>query len=418
MTILEMLTAQKDELKTRAKSVEDINELRSIHEQIEKLDTMIAQAESEERQAPPVEAETINGSIVGAFAATAQEETRESENPYATMEYRQAFKDYIQRGKWFSAEMLGKISDFRNSLPAEQRAGVPVTTVDTGAAIPTTVMREIINTVRKRYGNLYSKVRKTALPGGVRYPVGALQGTFKWIGEGSVSPNQNVGKLGSVSFEYHTAEMRVAQTLLSQLLTVPEFEAQIAEVIAVAYLQAMDYAIVRGTGKGMPLGILNDGRIPASHKIALTAADISNWQAWRKKFFAKVPKGYRNGEFAFGQSTVDAYLETMSDAQNNPIFRQATGLEMADGDTMDDGRFYGRALATTEADILGDFDDAEKDEAIGFFWQPDMYAINEPMGFNLLRYIDHNTNEVVDKAIAVADGKILNPEGFYIFVKG
>ena len=37
-----------------------------------------------------------------------------------------------------------------------------------------------------------------------------------------------------------------------------DFEAKLTELIAVAYLQAMDYAIVSGTGKGMPLGILND----------------------------------------------------------------------------------------------------------------------------------------------------------------
>ena len=127
---------------------------------------------------------------------------------------------------------------------------MPVTTADTGAAIPMTVMREIINTVRKRYGNLYSKVRKMSIPGGVKFPVGALQAQFRWITESTVSPRQKAGSLGDIEFSYNTAEIRVAQTFLSQLLTIEEFETKLVEIIAVAYMQAMDNGIVNGNGQG------------------------------------------------------------------------------------------------------------------------------------------------------------------------
>ena len=51
-------------------------------------------------------------------------------------------------------------------------------------------------------------------------------------------------------------------------------------------------------------------------------------------------------EFIFPMGTVDAYLETMSDANNNPIFRQATGLDVNDGDAADpNGRFFGRRIS-------------------------------------------------------------------------
>ena len=42
--------------------------------------------------------------------------------------------------------------------------------------------------------------------------------------------------------------------------------------------------------------------------ITMAAADMSNWTAWRKKFFAKLPLGYRDGEFIFANSTVDSYF--------------------------------------------------------------------------------------------------------------
>jgi HK97 family phage major capsid protein len=280
-----------------------------------------------------------------------------------------------------------------------------------------TVMNEVINTVRKRYGNLYAKVRKIAVKGGIEFPVGALQATFKWISEATVSPRQDVGKLGKVSFGYHTAEIRIAQSFLSQILTLSSFEARLAEVIAVAYLQAMDYGIVNGSGNGQMLGILNDARV--TNTVTMTAAQMSDWTQWRKRFFATLPLGYRAGEFIFPLSTVESYLETMADSNNNPIFRQATGLEVNDGDAAaPNGRFFGRAISLVEEDIIADFDTASAGDVVGIYWQPEEYAINENFGFTMRRYFDEETNEWVDKALVVVDCKVINPTGYVKIIKG
>ena len=165
------------------------------------------------------------------------------------------------------------------------------------------------------------------------------------------------------------------------------------------------------------LGILNDPRV--TNTVTMTAADINDWKKWRKNFFAKLPLGYRSGEFIFPVGTVDAYLETMSDANGNPIFRQATGLEVNDGDSRNpNGRFFGREISLVEPDIIADFDDASAGDVIGVFWQPNEYAINENFGFTMRRYFDEDLNEWVDKALVVVDGKVLNPTGFYKIIKG
>ena len=164
------------------------------------------------------------------------------------------------------------------------------------------------------------------------------------------------------------------------------------------------------------LGILHDAKV--TNYVSMTAVDMSDWTAWRKKFFAKLPLGYRAGEFIFPLSTVETYLETMADANNNPVFRQATGLEVNDGDAMNpNGRFFGREISLVEPDILPDFDAASNNDVIGIFWQPDEYAINENFGFTMRRYFDEETNEWVDKAIVVVDGKVLNPTGYYLIKK-
>lgn len=426
------LRAKAQSLDSRCASSTDAAEVRSLTEQraevqadIDDVTAELAEIEADEQRsavptastAIPASAQAVNGNITASFSASPATTARSNENPFESMEYREAFMAYVQCGVKLPAELVSRCNDFRNSLPAEQRSGVAITTVDTGAAIPLTVMREVINTVRKRYGNLYNAVRKTAIAGGVEYPIGALSASFKWISESAVSPNQKTDALGKVQFAYHTAEIRIAQSFLSQLLTITDFEAKLVEVIVVAYLEAMDYAIVNGTGDGMPLGILNDARV--TNNVTLTAADMSNWTAWRKKFFSKLPLGYRDGEFIFPLSTVESYLETMADANNNPIFRQATGLEVNDGDALDpNGRFFGRRISLVEPNILPDFDTANANDIIGIYWQPQEYAINENFGFTMRRYFDETTNEWVDKALVVVDGKVLNPTGYVLIKKG
>ena len=408
---LARLQNKLNDIKTRAAASTDVNEVRSLSAQADEIREDIADiqaelaeiAEEESRSASmPVNAAQeipADAKLVGR-STPATEEKRE-DDVTASMEYRKAFMAYVQKG---------------TEIPAEFRAAA-VNTGDTGAAIPVTVMNEVINTIRKRYGNLYRKVRKMSVPGGVKIPVGSLQATFKWISEKTVSPRQNVGELGAVTFGYNTAEIRIAQTFLSSILTVSAFEAELTRLIAIAYLQAMDKAIVNGSGDGAPLGILNDARV--TNSVTMTAAQFSDWTQWRKRFFATLPLGYRAGEFIFAASTVDAYLETMADSNNNPIFRQATGLEVNDGDAQNpNGRFFGRDISLVEPDIIADFDAASAGDVVGIFWQPDEYAINENFGFTMRRFYDEETNEWVDKAIAVVDGKVLNPTGFVKIVKG
>lgn len=414
---LARLKEKRDKMKTRALASEDVNVVRSINEDLEEVNAEIEETEAEltaiaeeennqgvepveSRSAIPANAEVVNPHVIGSFSQN--HSTRDNEEPYSSMEYRTAFKAYVQNG---------------TPIPAELRNGEVISTDDTGAAIPMTIMNDVINTVRKRYGNLYSKVRKISVRGGVEIPVGALQATFKWITESTVSPRQKLDKLGKITFNYHTAEIRIAQTFLSQILTLSSFEAKITEVIAIAYLQAMDGGIVNGSGDGSMLGILKDPRV--TNTITMTASDMNDWKAWRKKFFAKLPLGYRAGEFIFPLSTVESYLETMSDDNNNPVFRQATGLEVNDGDAINpNGRFFGREISLVEPDIIADFDAAAEGDVIGIYWQPYEYAINENFGFTMRRYFDEETNEWVDKAIVVVDGKVVNPTGYYKIVKG
>lgn len=415
---LNRLIGKGKELKARAEASTDVAEVRSIHAQLAELDADIEeireeiaiideelradeQPAPEEREQVPEEAEIRNSTIVAAFRTAAPTAEQRNQQPTETMEYRQAFMNFVQYG---------------TPIPAELRAGNAIDTTDTQAAIPLTIVREIINTVRVRYGNLYRKVRKLAVQGGVEFPIGELEADFRWITEATVSPDQELDKLGKVSFGYHTAEIRIAQTFLSQILTVEDFEAKITEVIVTAYLKLCDIGIVAGSGDGQMTGIINDPRV--TNVVTMTAEQFSDWTQWRKRLFAKIPLGYRDGEFIFPLSTVDSYLETMVDNNNRPIFSQGTGLEVNDGDAMNpNGRFFGRDISLVEPTVLPDFDSAASGDVVGIFWQPQEYGINENFGFTMRRYFDEDRNKWINKALVVLDGKVLNPAGIWLIKK-
>jgi HK97 family phage major capsid protein len=357
---------------------------------------------------PPEGAKLVNGGIVGSFGmGAAPTQQRENVDPFGTMEYRMAFMKHAQTGAEIPANLY-------------QRDGMPANTNSLGATIPTTVINEFINEIRKVYGNLFAKCRKLNVPGAVKFPIAQLQATFKWVTESTVSPRQDGGPINDyVEFSFNTAEIRVSQTLLSSIVSLDLFEREIVRIMMIAYMQAMDTGIVKGTGNGQMLGILNGPRILATGNVVeMTAADMSDWTKWRKNFFAKLPLGYRNGEFIFPLGTVDAYLETMADANNNPIFRQATGFEVNDGDRPNpNGRFFGREISLVEPDLLPDFDSASNGDVIGIFWQPEEYAINTNMMFGMRRWFDEDRNEWVNKMLTIVDGKVLNPMGFWLIKK-
>lgn len=427
---LARLQEKKAKLAERCKLSTDVNEVRSLTEELEDVNAEIEETQGEldalvEDEAPgtpapqpeegpeqrsivPANATLVNplGSF-GLGATPAQ--ARSNEDPYNSMEYRQAFKDYVQRGV-----ISPIISDGMKAM--QLRSGDAANTESLGALIPTTLIQEFINEIRKVYGQLFTKVRKLNVQGGVRFPIGELQATFHWISESTVSPRQDGGTTEDIMFEYNIGEIRVAQSLLSSIVALDLFEREVVSIMVKAYLQAMDLGIVNGTGKGQMLGILNDPRV--TNVVELTAAEINNWTAWRKKFFSTLPLGYRAGEFIFPLATVESYLETMADANNNPIFRQATGLEVNDGDSANpNGRFFGREVSLVEPDVIPDFDTASNGDVIGIFWQPDQYAINTNMQMGMKRYFDDETNKWVNKLLTVVDGRILNPKGFVLIKK-
>ena len=378
------------------------NELTTVEREERKAQLQLDALEEAEENRDAGSPLNGNGFNPTAMVATAQMNNRSAnDDPYATVEYRTAFKNYVQNG---------------TPIPQELRAGGDNGTTiaaDLGMIIPTTIMDEFIKEVSKVYGQIYSKVRKLNVRGGIEFPISKLKANFKWITETTTSEKQKAGDIkDKVSFSYHIGEIRVAETLLAQVVPLDLFESEIVRIMVEAYVETMDKVIISGTGNGQPLGITKDPRI--KNVIEFTEEEFSDWTMWRKKLFAKVPLAKRGqGEFLFPASTVESYLMTMKDSTGRPLFKEAT--ELVNGNLA--GSFFGRETTYVEPDVIEDFETAEAGTIIGVFWVPKDYAINTQMKFGMKRYFDDDTNEWINKGLTIVDGKILDTSGCYLLKK-
>ena len=170
---------KRNEESTDVKEVRSIgNEIAEVTEEIRGLQAQITELEAKENNPEPKKEERANGfnpsATYNVLATVPQNNAtrNEEEDPRSTMEYRKAFKNYIQSGV-----------ENKEILQYEERADAEGTSADLGVLIPTTVIQSIMQEAEKIYGSLYSKVKKTNLKGGVKYPIWSFKETFKRITE-------------------------------------------------------------------------------------------------------------------------------------------------------------------------------------------------------------------------------------------
>ena len=420
---LEKLIARKNkelaDLKKRNAESEDINEVKKIGDDIEKVNdeineakTQLAAVEADEKKDEKEERSAFNPAAATVVATAKMGETRSEETDVlASMEYRKAFMNYVQRGTK---------SDI---LKFEQRSGDESGVAsDLGVLLPKTVVQEIITGVEKVYGQLYSRVRKLNIKGGVRFPIGSFSATFSRIAENAKSDRQSAGEVdGYVQFTYNIGEIRIATSLLQSVLSVPVFEQEVAKVIIEAYVKAMDTEIMLGDSTdGEMEGIITEAekvssRIDASHIIEFTEADMADWKKWQEKLFAVIPLSMRalNPEFVMTANTYEANIKTLADNNDRPVYTET--FNPVDGSEI--SKFKGKNVVFVEEDILDNFDDNDA-EYFGMYWVPEKaYAINTNMEFTMRRYFDEELNQYVDKALVINDGKVLDPKYIYLLKK-
>lgn len=413
--LLDLIARKKTEmaeLQKRSDASQELAEVRAIGETLKKLAQEIADAEAQlaqveadekgadenteggdERGAVPTDATLRNAQVVGAYQVGAQ--VRENSDPRDSVEYRNAFMEFVCRGK---------------EIPAELRA--VTATGDAGAVIPTTTVNEIIKNLES-YGNVYALVRKLNVMGGMAIPVLSLKPEASWIGETTPSADKKIQANTTVTFSYFGVECKIAQTLLVNVTTYDAFQALFVPLATEAIVKALEIAIFNGNGSTQPLGILNDTRVPNGNVITMTPEQFKSWAGWHTAVKAKMKKAYRNGTFFMSQATYDGYIDGMVDENGQPVGRTNYGIDGAET-----YRFMGKAVETVEDGCLNAYDDAEVGDVVAVFFKPTDYAINSNLEMTTVKWTDHDTNEVKNKCIMICDGKLIDTNGVLIIKKG
>lgn len=394
--LLSAKEARKAELTTKAGVSEDVAELRSINaeltslnSEIEEVRSMITAAESSVSNQPG------GFNPMGTFGLNNQNTRSNDVDPFDTIEYRKAFMKFAQTGEW------------------ENRADEVTTVTDAAKVIPTTVMKEIIKELKVR-GQLFSRVRKLNVAGGVSFPILSLKPVASWISEATASERKKVTASTAVTFNYYGLECKVATSLIINITSLPVFEETLKDLILEAMMYALDAAIVVGDGSGKPLGITIDTAVASGQKVTIPQADFSTWTAWKKNVFAKIPLAYRSGGILImAASTWEGQIDGMVDDNKQPIARANYNITDAIQE-----RFAGREVLLVEPDIVADYETAAEGDIVAIYFNPNDYGINSNLELTMKRYFDEDKNQWVDKAIMVVDGKLLDPKGVIIVKKG
>lgn len=421
----EKLKKRKEDLMERAEKSEDVNEVRGIYERLkeigedlrdiaEELETMEDETndpakdpgeggagDGEDRSGLPATGEVRGAEILGAFRRS-QPEKETNDDPADTLEYRQAFMEFVCRNTPIPSDLLATAN--------AKRAAATTTTDDAGAVIPTTIMNQIIQKMES-YGNVYALVTKLNIQGGVNIPILSLKPEAQWIDEENQSEDQKIAANEHISFSYFTVECKIAQTLLTSVVTLDDFQKMFVPLATEAIVKAIEIAIFKGNGTTQPLGILNDKRVPKVNIITMSEDDMT-WDGWHK-VKGKMKKAYRQGEFFMNQATFDERIDGMKDKNGQPIGRINYGINGEET-----YRFMGKDVETVEDGCLPSFDEAAVGDAFAVFMMPKNYIINSNQQMTTVKWTDHDKNKLKNKCTMICDGKLGDANGVLIIKKG
>ncbi|WP_404988429.1 phage major capsid protein [Clostridium culturomicium] len=400
MNYLQMLQAAREKreaLCTSIRSAQTSEELDKLELELRKLDIEIkdleekAQAQADDESRRSLEDNEPQGGLnpIATYRNNNPQnpESRSAEEDiFGTMEYRQAFRNYVVNGTPIPEQ-------FRQT---EQRADALTVVGDVGAVVPTTIMNRVIEDLTVE-GKLLDRITQTTFQGGVQIPLSDINPTATWLeSENVVSDEQKAIMKASIKFTYHVLEAKVAIGLLSSTVTLGMFEATVVKQLKKAMIKAIETAVIAGTGVGQPKG-LTKYTLPASQVIEFDDTQIGTVKGWARAE-AAIPEAYEDSEiYLMNKQTWEMYLNGMVDTNGQKI-----GL----GKINEKGQkiLNGREVLTT--DKLPGYDNAADDEIFGALVNLEDYILNSNLAMYYKKYFNDDKNKWIHKALMIADGQM------------
>lgn len=370
---LEEINKRKMEIRSLLESGEKIENLDELEKELRSLNDEQTEIQRRQQIADGINTGTIPSNEV---PKPAQQRSKGT-NQFDTPEYRQAFMEYVCRGK---------------QMPVEYRADENTTTGDIGALVPPVVLNKIIEKI-EAYGMILPLVTKTAYKTGMSIPVASVKPKASWVAEGATSEKQKMLLDSTITFGHFKLRVAVSVSLEVDNMALSAFEARLIASMSEAMAKALEQAILTGTGSGQPTGILHDANKGESIKVK--AIDYKTLVSAE----AALPMEYENGAvWAMSKKTFMAFVG-MTDTAGQPIARTNYGIGGSPERTLLGRKVvltnylpsYAETLKTTDVfAMLYDFGD---------------YTLNTNFSIGIKTYEDNETDDIIRKSIMVCDGK-------------
>lgn len=370
-------------------------DIRKADIEIKSLEEQIARRDAGGGEDPAARGDEGNGgnpeqrnfNPLGTYGRGVDSRSQGEEDMYGSLEYRQAFRNYIVSG-----------TPIPEKFRSEERSAELTVVSDVAAVIPTTIMNKVIEDLTVE-GKIINKITQTQYQGGVAIPISEIMPEATWLADESTQSNEQKAKMeAKLTFGYHILEARVAVGLLTATVSLPIFEQTIVKQIKKAMIKAIEKAIVSGSGSGQPLGITKITGLTAKNTVTLTAEEVDSVKGWAKAE-AAVDEAYDNESLVYMMSkqTWEMHLNSMVDT---------TGQKIGLGRIDEKGRkiLNGREVLTTDQFLS--YDNTEAGGIFGCLVNLEQYLLNSNLAMYYKKYFDEDKNKWVHKCLMIADGKM------------
>ena len=365
-------------------------EIRNVEEMLKEIDEPAAD--------PNAASGNPNGDARAAVVAGMQMRNgARASDDTASVEYRTAFKKFIASGN-------------REELRAA--AGNTTTGDNVGSVIPTHLLNQIMEKIES-VGTIYKLVNHTAYPVGQTIPREALKPVATWVGVAGNNSGEGLGSTvgkgvtldTAIVFAHFKLRCEVAMTEEVASMALSSFEALFVKNVSIAMLRAIEFAIVEGTGKGQPTGILT-AAVPEGQAIKLAKAAKLGYADLCAAEGA-IPARYEAGaKWCMTKKTFMSFIG-MVDTAGQPIARVNYGVNGKPERTL-----LGREVVLYEPQSnskLGNYADTVSAETLfAFIFDFGDYTLNNNYDLGIQHKIDWDNEDHRTKAVAAYDGKVVD----------
>lgn len=379
---------QRDVLMNEAQNLRDegkIEEATGKLDTVEKMDNAWAEHTKALANAAALEdrfaaLDLANKSVYRKGKVIGSMDNIETDNVYDSVDYRKAFMNYVTNGVSIPSEFLNSDANTK--------------TTDVGVMIPSTVLEKIVEKLEAT-GMILPLVTRTSIKGGVTVPTSTVKPTATWVAEG-VGSNKQKKTTGTITFAYHKLRCAVAVSFETDLMALSVFETTLINNVVEAMTKALEQAIISGTGVGQPKGILTE--MPNEGQ-ALKASTLSYDLLIEAE--AALPLEYEAGAaYCMTKKTFMAF-QAIKDSVGQPIARINYGIGGKPERTL-----LGRPVVL--CNYLDSFSATlEASKVFAFLFNFKDYVLNTNYNMGIKKYEDNETDDLVTKAIMIADGKVL-----------